>query len=51
MGRLLLLRLDVIDVPPERGDVLAEDLFERRAIANTTPFPSLTGALPKRFQV
>jgi hypothetical protein len=51
MARLLSLRIDVIDVPPDRGEVLAEDLFERRAIVHTTPFSSVTGALLKRFQV
>jgi hypothetical protein len=38
MGRLLLLRIELIDVPPDRGEVLAEDFFERRAIVHTTPF-------------
>jgi hypothetical protein len=51
MGRLLLLRIELIDVPPDRGEVLAEDFFERRAIVHTTPFSSVTGALLKRFQV
>jgi hypothetical protein len=50
MGRLLLLRIELIDVPPDRGEVLAEDLFERRAIVDITPFSSVTGALLKRFQ-
>jgi hypothetical protein len=45
MGRLLfLLRIDVIDVRPDRGEVLAGDFFERRAIVDTTPFSSVTGA-------
>jgi len=52
MDRLLfLLRIELIDVPPDRGEVLAEDFFERRAIVHTTPFSSVTGALLKRFQV
>jgi len=50
MGRLLLLRIELIDVPPDRGEVLAEGLFERRAIVDATPFSSVTGALLKRFQ-
>jgi hypothetical protein len=28
----------VIDVPPDRSEVLAGDLFGRRAINDTTPF-------------
>jgi len=51
MGRLLfLLRIELIDASPDRGEVLAEDFFERRAIVDTTPFSSVTGALLKRFQ-
>jgi hypothetical protein len=38
MARFLLLRVDVIDVPPDRSEVLAGDLFGRRAINDTTPF-------------
>jgi hypothetical protein len=37
MARFLLLRVDVIDAPPDRGEVLAGDLFGRRVI-DTTPF-------------
>jgi hypothetical protein len=32
MARLLLLRINFIDVPPGRGEAFVEDLFERRAI-------------------
>jgi hypothetical protein len=39
MGRLLfLLRIELIDASPDRGEVLAEDFLERRAIVHTTPF-------------
>jgi hypothetical protein len=32
MARLLSLRIDFIDVPPDRGEAFLRDLFERRAI-------------------
>jgi hypothetical protein len=32
--RLLLLRINFIDVPPERAGLFVGDLFERRAIDN-----------------
>jgi len=38
MARLLLLRINFVDVPPDRGEVLAGGFFERRAIVDTTPF-------------
>jgi hypothetical protein len=32
MARLLLLRIDFVDIPPDRAEAFAGDLFERRAI-------------------
>src|SRR5262249_45880696 len=42
MARLLSLRMDFIDAPPDRDEAFARGLFERRAIDNLGWRPTLT---------
>ena len=42
MARLLSLRIDFIDVPPDRGEPFVADLFERRAIGDLNLRPAFT---------
>jgi hypothetical protein len=42
MARLLSLRIDFIDVPPDRAEAFAGDLFERCAIDDLDFRPAFT---------
>jgi hypothetical protein len=44
MACLLSLRIDFINVPPDRGEAFVADLFERRAIDDLDLRPAFTPA-------
>jgi hypothetical protein len=46
MARLLSLWIDFIDIPPDRAEAFAGDLFERRVIDDLDLRPAFTPLMP-----
>jgi hypothetical protein len=46
MASLISLRIDFIDIPPDRAEAFAGDLFERRAIDDLDLRPACSALTP-----